>query len=980
MWFLNQLEPNSPFYNYAMAMRLTGMLQVDSLQNALNEIIRRHEILRTTYVQQNDSPVQVISPELKIDLPAVDLTAIPAEFREQEARQIATVQSGHIFDLRTGPLIRASLLKLANEDHVLLLNIHHIATDGWSVWQLAKELAPIYDAFCQNNRSPLPDLPVQYADFAVWQRTWLQGDTLERQLEYWKQQMRGAPATLDLPTDRPRPPVQGFRGAAHEFRLPAEITARFAYITQSLGVTPFMTLLAAFQVLMYRYSGQEDVVIGSVIANRNRAETEGMMGFFANTVPLRVTLNGDPSFRELLLRVKEAALGAYANQDVPFEHLVSALNPERSLSYNPMVQVLFSLQNLAEREFKLAGVKLQPLGGSIGTSAKLDLAYFLVQGADGFSGRIEYNTDLFDATTIERMLCHYFQLLEAALKDPEQQVSQLPLLTAEERQQILVEWNSTEAEYPREECLHNLFELQAERSPSAIACQFESELITYEDLNQRANQVAHYLQRQGIGPGQRVGVYVERSLNMMIGLLGIQKSGAAYVPLDPSYPAERLRLTLEDARPRVLLSQQSLLAGIPEHRATVVCLDSDWAQLATESTANPVSDVQPEDLMYVIFTSGSTGRPKGVQVPHRAVVNLLTCMGRELQMGPDDVFPALASFAFDMCIPELYLALVTGGRVLLCGSHLASNGEELAALLRQSRASVIHATPTTWSLLLDAGFSGKALKRAIGAEPLPGELCKRILAADPSLYNFYGPTETTVWSAFHHFRSPDEPVVIGRPMANTQIYILDKKTQPVPVGVPGEIYIGGDGVTRGYLNRPELTADAFVPDPFTERPGALVYRTGDLGAFLPDGTISFKGRIDSQIKIRGFRIELGEIEAILSSHDAVQECAVVAREDVPGDKRLVAYVVAASGFPNTWYLSPGSRCSVCRCRRTGRSTGKIFLLPATNVLTWRASIRRRRHQPKKPSPLSGLKYSSWIALAFTTHSSTWADTHCWLLR
>ena len=450
-------------------------------------------------------------------------------------------------------------------------------------------------------------------------------------------------------------------------------------------------------------------------------------------------------------------------------------------------------------------------------------------------------------------------------------------------------------EYPSHLCLHQLFEQHAERTPQAVACVFDQEQLTYGNLNKRANQLAHYLKKRGIGPGQRVGIFVERSLDMMVGLLGIQKSGAAYVPLDPYYPAERVRMVLEDAQVPVLLTQQALLQSMPEHKAEVICLDSDWPQIAQESSSNPVCDAKPEDLVYVIYTSGSTGKPKGVQVPHRAVVNLMSSMAHELSMGPDDVFPALASFAFDMCIPEFYLALVTGGRVIVARREMASNGEELAALLRETGATVVHATPTTWSLLLEAGFTGKGLKRAIGAEPLPRELCTRLLEADNSLYNFYGPTETTVWSAFHHFRSVEEPVVLGRPLANTQIYILDKELQPVPVGVLGEIHIGGDGVTCGYLNLPELTAEKFIADPFASESNARMYKTGDLGRFLPDGRIEFMGRIDNQVKIRGFRIELGEIETVLARHTAVQDCVVIAREDVSGDKRLVGYVVPAAG-------------------------------------------------------------------------------------
>ena len=485
----------------------------------------------------------------------------------------------------------------------------------------------------------------------------------------------------------------------------------------------------------------------------------------------------------------------------------------------------------------------------------------------------------------------------------------------------MLAWNSTEFDYPRDLCLHELFEKQVACTPQAVACVFEHRQLSYRELNEGANQLAHFLQKRGIGPGQRVGIYVERSLEMMIGLLGIQKSGAAYVPLDPAHPAERIRLTLEDAQVPLLLTQQSLLADMPEHEAEIVCLDSDWHKMAEEKTSNLSHTASPEDLVYVMFTSGSTGRPKGVQVPHGAAVNLLTFMARELRMNENDVFPALASFAFDMCIPELYLPLVSGGRVIVGEKHLAANGEELAALLRESGATVVHATPTTWSLLLQAGFTGQGLKRAIGAEPLPQELCTRLLEADPSLYNFYGPTETTVWSAFHHFCSSDEPIVIGRPLANTQIHILDKNLQPAPVGVLGEIHIGGDGVTCGYLNRPELTAEKFIPNPFSNKPGSKLYKTGDVGRYLADGRIEFQGRVDNQVKIRGYRIELGEIETVLNHHASVQECIVIAREDVPGDKRLVAYVVSV----------PGQRVDVSDLRGWVRDRLPEYMVPVAFV-------------------------------------------------
>ena len=895
LWFLDQLEPNSTFYSIPLKIRLSGSLRMELLATVLNEIVRRHEVLRARFLVKGDLPIQVIADEISIELPVEDLGFLPPSSQEAAIRRMATENALHEFHLDTGPLIHANLLRLDEREHVLLLNVHHIVFDGWSRHILLSELAALYDAYCDGRSSPLPELPLQYADYAVWQQQHLRGEVLERLLSYWKHKLTGAPPTLDLPTDRPRPAIETFRGAVKLVAFPKRLSDEVARTSRHLGSTPFMTLLAAFQSMLKRYSGQDDIVLGAAIANRNHAEVEGMIGFFANTLVLRTSLAGDPSFRELLERVKDTALGAYAHQDLPFERLVEELRPERSLSHNPLFQVLFSLENTPRRSFELRELYIQALFGTAGTSAKVDMAFFLFEAPDGFTARVEYNTDLFDGATIERMLRHYQVLLEGALANPELRLSQLPLLTNDEQLLLLSGWNATQTEYPSQFCLHQWFEQYAARTPDAVACIFDKEHLTYEELNKRANQLAHYLKKRGVGPGQRVGIFVERSLDMMVGLLGIQKSGAAYVPLDPYYPAERIRTILDDAQVPILLTQQALLEALPPHAADVICLDSDWPQIGQESSSNLVCSARPEDLVYVIYTSGSTGKPKGVQVPHRAVVNLLHSMAHELSMGPDDVFPALASFAFDMCIPELYLALVTGGRVVVARREMASNGEELAALLRETGATVVHATPTTWSLLLEAGFTGQGLKRAIGAEPLPRELCSRLLEADSSLYNFYGPTETTVWSAFHHFQSSDEPVVLGRPLANTQIYILDKELQPVPIGVLGEIHIGGDGVTCGYLNLPEPTAEKFIADRFASQANARMYKTGDLGRFLPDGRIEFMGRIDHQVKIRGFRIELGEIETVLARHVAVQDCVVIAREDVAGDKRLVGYVVPAAG-------------------------------------------------------------------------------------
>jgi amino acid adenylation domain-containing protein len=898
LWFLDQLEPGGTVYNTPFVVQLSGKLNVAALESSLGEIIRRHEVLRATFCMVKGSPAQVIHPPQAFALPITDLTQLPDGQGMEQVRKLAAQENRKPFSLSQDSIVRAQLLKLTDQNHVLLLTTHHIVFDAWSRAVLIRELAALYEAFSAGQPSKLPELPLQFTDFAVWQNEYLSGETLEQQLRFWRNQLGGAPGSLEMPTDRPRPAVATFNGSSYIGHISGELTEQLKEFSREEGATLFMTLLAAYQTLLARYSGQDDVVVGTPIANRNRAELEGLIGFFANTLVLRSRFDKNPTFRELLRQVRETALGAYAHQDLPFEKLVEELRPERSLSHNPIFQVLFALRNVPNENFSLPGLELKLIPNEQ-TTAKLDLSLFMAEGPQGLAGRWEYNTDLFDRTTILRMAGHFQTILESALANPDVPVSQLSMLTEAERRELLVEWNSTAADYPRSLCVHQMFEEQAARTPEARAVVFENQALTYCELNEKSNQLAHYLQKQGATRGRRVGIYLERSLEMMIALLAVQKTGAAYVPLDPAYPPERIRLTLEDAQAPVIVSSEALISSLPSDNAKVVCIDSEWSQVAREKTANLQSEATPEDLIYVIFTSGSTGRPKGVQVPHRAVANLLAYMGRELRMGAGDVFPALASFAFDMSIPELYLALVTGGCVAVGERELAVNGEELARWLREIRATVVHATPTMWRLLLEAGFSGHALKRAIGAEPMPQELCTRLLEADRSLYNFYGPTETTVWSTVHHFRDPGEAVTVGRPLANTQIYILDRNRQPVPIGVPGEIFIGGDGVTCGYLNRPDLTAEKFVDDPFSPKPGAKMYRTGDLGRYLLDGRIEFQGRADSQVKVRGYRIELGEIETVLGAQQQVDACVVVAREDEPGNRRLVAYVVPAAGHaPN----------------------------------------------------------------------------------
>ena len=910
LWLFDQLEPGSSAYSIPVRHDFKGPFDIAAFEHSLSEIVRRHEVLRTGYLRVDGRPVQRIAPAEPFRIHIVDLQSdlqgLPQAARDQKAASLASAFARQPFDLGKAPLLRAQMLKLAPDDHVLLLNVHHIAFDWWSMGVFENELAVLYNAFLRGEKvSPRPDLPLQYVDFTAWQQERLHEEILQEQLGYWRTKLSGELPALELPTDRPRPAIQTYNGTFVCSALSRKLTEALKTLSQREGTTLFATLLGAFKVLLQRYTGEDDILVGAPIAARNRAEIEGLIGFFVNTLVLRTDLSGDPTFRQFLGRVQETTLGAYAHQDLPFEKLVEVVNPKRDSSRGPMFQVMLSMLNTPMQPLQLSRLQHRRTMLDSGTS-KFDLTLYAIEEPTGLSFTCEYNTDLFHTDRIQRMLGHLEVLLEGIVDDPDRRLSELPLLTQDERQEILVSWNDTRAEYPRDVVLHQLFEAQAEKTPEALAVEYDGAQLTYSQLNQRANQLAHYLRTQGVAAETLVGICMERSLEMVIALLAILKAGGAYVPLDPAYPKERLAFMMEDARVQVLMTRAGIATGLS--CAKTVRMDSDAEEIARQSDANPTSMARSSNLAYVIYTSGSTGKSKGVQISHRSVVNFLTSMRQQPGLVEEDVLLSVTTLSFDIAALEIFLPLTAGARLVLVSREVATDGARLSAQLAKSGATVMQATPATWRLLLEAGWEGnRRLKILCGGEALDRELANQLLKKCAALWNLYGPTETTIWSAAYKvdsgsdFKSESETgaVPIGRPIANTQLYLLDRHLQPVPVGVTGELHIGGDGLARGYLNRPELTAEKFIGNPFIgdseARFSNRLYKTGDLARYLPDGSIDFLGRNDYQVKIRGFRIELGEIEAALALHPSVQRAVVLAREDASGGKRLVAYIVPKSG-------------------------------------------------------------------------------------
>jgi len=904
MWFLAQYEEANTAYLRTAAFRLKGVLNVEAFQQSLAKIVERHEVLRTTFHSRDGLPVQIVSEACPVPVRHQDLSDLHEPERMRRFRQLAREEVHRPFDLSRDLMLRSTLFKLGGQDHVLLLTMHHIASDGWSQGVLLNELNEFYNGYCAGLPPKLPELSIQYADFAIWQREIFQGQTLAQDLTYWREQLSGAPAVLRLPTDHQRPELQTYRGARQSLTLSKALTESLKDLSRQERVTLFMTLLAGFNTLLFRYTGQEDILVGTPVANRNRVEFEGLVGFLVNTLVLRTNLSGDPNFRELLRRVREMTLEAYAHQDLPFEKLVEMLQPERNLSYSPVFQVMFSLRNLHAEVPPLGGLKVEEIDCDPG-AAQFDLTIEVIERPEGLSCLAIYRTDLFEAETVRRLLGHYQTFLEGAVKDPDSRLSALPILTEPERRQLLVEWNQTQKGYPQK-CMHELFEEQAARTPEAAAVLFEGRQLTYGVLNERANQLALHLVSLGLRTDDCVGICMQRSPEMVVALLAVLKAGAAFLTLDPSSPQARLAFMMEDARVSLVLTERRLLELVRGYVAEVICMDV-LVVASDGKSSTPHKKPTPDDAAYIMYTSGSMGKPKGATLNHRGVVNYLTYLKQTYNLGATDTVLQLAALSFDPCVREIFGPLSVGGRLLLVEESGARDPDFLLSIIGEEGVTcLLGIGPTMLNALASAAKQASASLPSLRVVLVSGE---KLLRADWAsavealgrhvlLVNHYGPTECTMTSTYYRIENPPfRPTIpIGRPILNTELYILDRSLNPVPVGVPGEVHIGGVGLARGYINQPELTSKRFIPHPFSQQTRAQLYKTGDLARYLPDGNIEFLGRFDRQVKIRGYRVELEEIEQVLAQHPGVRAAVVLAADDPAGEKQsLVGYVVPRSG-------------------------------------------------------------------------------------
>jgi amino acid adenylation domain-containing protein len=943
LWFLDQIEPGAASANISRGLKITGDLNPELLRQSFRTIVGRHESLRTTfatsqlYAGVDSKPAQLVAASSAVEPVVTDLASVPSGQRMSRARELARAEAQRPFDLTIGPLLRATLLVLDRDEHVLVLTVHRIVSDERSLDLLIDELWQTYGAAVRGESAQLPSLPIQLADYSAWQRDPLNDKGLRTHSNYWQSLLLGAPAVLELPADRPRPAVQNWHGASVSLVLDPNLSQSLITLAKLEHTNLFVTLMTAFQILLARYSRQTDIVTGSEFANREAAETRNLIGPLANAFALRTDLSDDPGFRDLLARVEQKAQEAAAHQLMPFEKLVEELQLERSMSYAPVFQVALRVTEKSTFAAAPADLLVEEFEFERGVS-RIDLTLDVelsptptgetpVPRGNEIECRFEYDSDLFDRETIERLAGHFEVLLCGIVSNPGERVSALPLLTEGERRRVLYEWNSSPTRQQSDQCVHELFEAAADRIPQATALVCGDDRLTYSELNRRSNQLAQYLRQSGIGPEVRVGVYLERSVNNIVALLGILKAGGAYVPIDPIYPRDRVSFMLEDSGVPVLITQKSLAASLPAQPAQVVQIDEEWSRIANQNDRNPAPTATPENLAYVIYTSGSTGLPKGVSVTHKSVTHLFAATREQLGFRAGDVWTTVHSSAFDFSVWEIWGALLLGGQLVIVPLEVTQSPAALTELLRKEGVTILNQTPSALRQLLDshANIQGLNLRLRLrlrtivcGGDALDRELAETVGTIGIPVWNFYGPTESTVWATSTRIevaqtsggdsapaiQSPRETQTevcatsIGRPISGLEIFVLDENSQPVPVGVPGEICIGGAGLARGYLHRPALTAERFVPSPFPRSRGERLYRTGDLGRHLRSGKLEFLGRLDNQVKLRGFRIELGEIEAVLSQHPQVEQAVVIIREDQPGDKRLVAYVVPAGAEPD----------------------------------------------------------------------------------
>jgi amino acid adenylation domain-containing protein len=898
LWFLDQFEPGSANYNIPRAYRIRGPLDINALHQAFNEIVHRHESLRTTFAVMGDAPIQHIAPMLELDIPLLEAND------ETTLHNLIMAEANRPFDLQQGPLLRAKIVRLADANHVLLFNQHHIISDGWSMGIFNRELQQLYAAFAQHKPSPLAKLSLQYADFAAWQQQ--QGESLAQQIDYWKQKLASIPI-LELPSDHPRPAVQRYCGAILNQYIATPLTAQLKHLAQQEQATLFMLLMAVFQTLLHRYSNQEDFTIGTPIAGRNHSELEDIIGFFVNTLVLRADLSGSPTLRQLLARVRETSLAAFSHQDVSFEKLVEELLPERDMSRNPLFQVMFVLQNTPHSELTLHGTRAEQIHIPVETE-KFDLSLYVMETANGLTCTFSYSTDLFDTATIERMAGHFRKLLQSVVSNPDQRVAELPLLSESEQKQ-LANWNNTDVDYHNDATIQQLIEQQVYKTPDAIALVFNEHKLSYHELNRRANQLAHHLISMGARPETLVGLCLERSLEMVIAILGVLKVGAAYVPLDPAHPAERLYDILNDAQMPLLLCSNNTATKLADTLAKKIVLDGNWPIIADSADSNPAPYNALSSAAYVIYTSGSTGKPKGVINHQAGICNRLLWMQQTFQLSGNDAVLQKTPYSFDVSVWEFLWPLMTGARLVLAKPDGHKDTAYLAQIIDEQNITIIHFVPSMLQLFLDTPEVKQhccSLRYVIcSGEALSPELVKRYYnRLNTPLHNLYGPTEAAIevthWPCSQNTDIGTVP--IGKPIANTYIHLLDAQLRPVPIGIAGELHIGGIQLAHGYLNRPKLTAERFIKDPFSDELDARLYKTGDLARYLPDGNIEYLGRIDFQVKLRGYRIELGEIESLLRQHSSVKDAVAIVREDTPGDQRLTAYVIPEDNADNTQAL------------------------------------------------------------------------------